>query len=118
MHKPNRPLAPQHKAPEARGTARQRGYDRLWERLRSVHLAAHPLCVMCLADGLVNDGSLTPSGRLHPVRRKRSPVVDHIIPIAIAPDRRLDLSNLQTLCSTHHDSTVQSMERRGVKGEA
>ena len=30
--------------------ARERGYDRAWETVRRAHLAAHPLCELCLRD--------------------------------------------------------------------
>lgn len=103
-----------------RGSAASRGYDAAWRRLRADHLRRHPLCRMCLAAGLVNDGRLTPDGRINPVPAKRSPVVDHIVPIAQAPERRLDRSNLQTLCATHHDGAKQVEEQRraGPDGRA
>lgn len=35
----------------ARASARQRGYDTQWQKVRAAYLAAHPLCVMCSAQG-------------------------------------------------------------------
>lgn len=54
-----------------RGTARQRGYDRRWERFRASFLTAHPICTYCLNS----------TGRITPAT-----VVDHIIPHRGDPD--------------------------------
>ncbi|HEV7283907.1 MAG TPA: HNH endonuclease signature motif containing protein, partial [Kaistia sp.] len=64
-----------------RPSAGQRGYDADWRKLRALHLAGHPHCVRC--------GAI-------------ASVVDHIISVRIAPHRRLDPSNLQSLCISHH----------------
>jgi len=77
-----------------RPSAGQRGYDADWRRLRAQHLAAHPGCVRCGA---------------------KATVVDHITPVRIAPHRRLDPANLQSLCTTHHSGAKQSEERRARK---
>lgn len=45
-----------------------------------------PLCRRCLAKG-----ETTPSEEVH-----------HVVPIAVDPGRRLDRSNLEALCRTHH----------------
>lgn len=74
-----------------RGTAAQRGYDGDWRRLQSKHLARHGRCVRCGAEGRV---------------------VDHIIPIRLAPGRRLDPTNLQTLCTPCHSGAKQRAERK------
>lgn len=39
-------------------------------------------------------------------------VVDHIVPVRVDPTRRLDPSNLQSLCTSHHSSAKQQIERR------
>ena len=73
---------------QRRGTAKQRGYDSTWERVRLIVLARdHYLCRECIRGGYVNSVAM-----LAPV--------DHIIPISQRPDLRLALSNLETLC--HH----------------
>ena len=74
-----------------RPSAGQRGYESDWRRLRAQHLAAHPYCARC---GAV------------------ATVVDHNIPIRVAPHRRLDPTNLQSLCTHHHSGAKQSEERR------
>jgi 5-methylcytosine-specific restriction endonuclease McrA len=77
---------------KARPGSRQRGYDRVWQRLRDAHLAAFPMCVMCGAPAVD---------------------VDHIIPIARAPGLRLDPANFQSLCRRHHNlKTAREREER------
>lgn len=83
-----------------RTSAASRGYDATWRRLREHMLRAEPLCRMCQA-----------LGRLTPAT-----VVDHIVPIREAPERRLDQSNLQCLCKGCHDSLKQQQERKGYHG--
>ena len=58
-----------------------RPYDHAWQRLRAKHIKLNPMCVRC--------------GRL-------GMDVDHIISIRTAPHRRLDPTNLQTLCHGCH----------------
>src|SRR5262245_6843632 len=53
---------------------RQRGYDSDWERLRASVLKAQPYCVPCEAEGVT----------------RQARMVDHIIPVRLAPERRLD----------------------------
>lgn len=78
-----------------RPSARDRGYDAEWRKLRAQHLAAHPYCVRC---------------------GDPASVVDHIVPVKIAPHRRLDRTNLQSLCVAHHSGAKQAEERRRFKG--
>ena len=59
----------------------RRPYDRDWQRVRKRHLAQHPTCVRCGAAGVD---------------------VDHVVSVRKAPDRRLDPTNLQTLCHGCH----------------
>jgi 5-methylcytosine-specific restriction protein A len=56
-----------------------------WRGLRAVHLGNHPLCVHC-----EREGRITPAT-----------VVDHIVEIKQGGGR-LDPSNLQSLCASHH----------------
>lgn len=64
----------------------RRPYDRDWQRVRKRHLAQHPTCVRCGAPGLD---------------------VDHITTVRAAPHRRLDPTNLQTLCHSCHSRLTQ-----------
>lgn len=70
-----------------------------WQSLRARVLRARPLCVMCEAHGKV-----TPAK-----------IVDHITPVAIAPDRMFDETNLQPLCQACHNQKTAD-ERRGGGG--
>ena len=83
--KPKRGAAKAYDA--MRGSARQRGYDTAWDRLREAHLSDHPLCAHCLEEEIVEVAD----------------DVDHIVPISVAPGRRLDPTNLQSLCRRHHN---------------
>jgi 5-methylcytosine-specific restriction protein A len=64
-----------------------RGYSSDWRIVR-VHALRRDnyLCVACLRDGIAT----------------LALDVDHITPITTAPDRRLDLTNLQSLCRPCH----------------
>ncbi len=71
-----------------RGTARERGYDTSWDRVRAAFLLGKPLCVGCKAEGRVVVAQ----------------DLDHIIPFAgINDPLRLDVSNLQGLCRVCHN---------------
>lgn len=67
-------------------SAAARGYDEAWRKLRAQHLAAEPNCRKCALQGIEE-----------PAR-----IADHIVPVRLAPDRRLDPTNLQSLCWSHH----------------
>lgn len=72
---------------QARGSARSRGYDAAWEKVRRAHLARHPCCCV--------PGCPTAHDRLN---------VDHIVSVRDDPTRRLDPTNLRTLCQSHHSA--------------
>lgn len=74
-----------------------RGYDADWRELRRRHLAEHPWCVECKK-----------LGRETPAR-----IVDHVVPVSVAPDRRLDPTNLASMCMPHH--TAKSMRERAAR---
>lgn len=65
-----------------RGSFRDRGYTAQWTDLSSRYRQAHPLCVPCLARGIV----------------KPSQCTDHIIPVECCPDLILEVDNLQGAC--------------------
>lgn len=79
------------RADKKRGTASQRGLGADWRKLRAAHLKQNPYCVRC---------------------GEWATDVDHIVPRRIAPERRLDPSNLQSLCKRHHSGAKQREERR------
>lgn len=69
-----------------------------WRKLRSIILKKSPLCKYCL-----NKGIITPAS-----------VCDHIIDIKYAPDKRLDSSNITTLCEKCHN---EKSSREAVNSE-
>lgn len=75
-----------HQRPKVdhRPSRSQRGYDRTWQRLRQMVLAAEPLCRACLASG-----AITPATQ-----------VDHIRPLSAGGENTFD--NLQSLCHSCH----------------
>ncbi|WP_448192718.1 HNH endonuclease signature motif containing protein [Azospirillum sp. sgz301742] len=78
-----------------RGTARQRGYDRDWERVRAEFVKANPVC--CVPDC-----------------GKPTTDVDHIVSVREAPHRRLDPTNFRPFCHAHHSQrTARDQVRRG-----
>ena len=80
------------------GTAR--GYGYAWQKARLGFLSSNPLCVMCRDDGRV----------------ELATVVDHIVPHRGDMSVFWNRSNWQSLCSTHHSSDKQRMERTGQDG--
>ena len=78
----------------------KQGYDRVWQRFRAWYLGQHPLCVECERGGVV-----ALADHLH-----------HKIPLAEAPDLRLDENNVEGLCKSCH--MRKSMEERKRYGGA
>ena len=75
-------------------------------------IVAEPLCRMCLAAGLLNDGGLTAGGEEQRNAKRRHLVCDHIVP------HRGDVAAFwrgpfQTLCPDHHDRAKQIEETKG-----
>ena len=70
---------------QQRGTPASRGYDGDWKRVRTEALKRDKyLCQMCLPRPV-------PATEVH-----------HDVPIAVDPSRRLDLTNLISLCKACH----------------
>ena len=78
---------------QARGSAASRGYDRQWAKLRLAHLRANPLCVFC---------------------QRAAVLVDHRVPIAVDPTRRLDPTNLRSCCDDCHQKLTANFKTTGV----
>jgi 5-methylcytosine-specific restriction enzyme A len=72
----------------------QRGYDADWRRLRAEHLAEEPYCRECAKVGV----------------ERLATIVDHIETIRLAPERRLDPTNLQSLCFPHHNQKINQRD--------
>lgn len=80
-----------------RGNASERGYDETWKRVAAQRREMDEnLCQHCLKEGGLAQAmeSLARSTHAQPV--------DHIVPLHVRPDWRLELSNLQTLCVSHN----------------
>lgn len=74
-----------------RGSAHARGYDRNWEKLRRMKLAANPICeIQTHCKGMIPESAAVE--------------VDHRIPIREQPDLRLDWDNLQSACKSCHSA--------------
>lgn len=93
-HKPyTLPDTPRVRAIDTRPSAPSRGYDGTWAKLRRMYIDRHPMCEW---RGCTQAGD----------------IVDHIQPISTAPHRRLDPTNLQTLCHSHHGvKTARDLKR-------
>lgn len=83
----------------ARPSAAKRGYDATWQKLRESVLAAEPACRYCQEMGITEPAE-------H---------VDHIIPLHVRPDLRLEPTNLQPLCPECHNSVKAREEVRGAR---
>jgi len=86
-----------------RGSAASRGSSDGWPKAREIRLKTdYYLCQMCLRAGRVTPATM----------------VDHIIPIAIDPSRRLDQTNLQSLCdsSPHNCHAVKTADDKRKYG--
>ena len=70
-----------------RGSSTARGYNYQWQKASKAFLRAHPLCVMCLAEG----------------RYTPATVVDHIKPHRSDKQLFWDERNWQGLCKSCHD---------------
>lgn len=76
-----RGTCPEHRTPDRRPSARQRGYDAEWEAIAAAYLAAHPWCETPTCPEAATD-------------------VDHID--GSGPRGNNDWSNLQALCHPCH----------------
>lgn len=81
----------------ARGSAASRGYDSKWQTFRQAFLLSHPLCTVCHSRGVI----------------RQATVVDHIVPHKGNQKLFWDQKNLQSLCSTCHNSKTATQGRWG-----
>lgn len=79
----------------------RRLYDtQRWRRIRRHHLAAHPLCEKCEANGLI-----IPAEEVHHIVPHRGDLVLFF------------LGKLQSLCKRCHDGITQQKERYGFTND-
>lgn len=82
---------------ETRGNSHQRGYDHDWMAVRDMRRELDEnLCQHCLAEG----GLIAAMQEL--ARSSKYHTVDHIVPVHVRPDWRLDVGNTQVLCDRHN----------------
>ena len=72
---------------QERGNSGERGYDAAWQRVREWKANRDPLCEIC-----VKQGRIRPLDKVH-----------HIKPIETHPELRLDIDNLMSVCTKHHE---------------
>lgn len=84
--KKHRPHGQTEKRQDNRRSANERGYDTAWIRIRDLRRRLSPCCVECQKQGKVTAVE----------------IVDHIIPVHVRPDLRLDRDNTQSLCRACH----------------
>ena len=84
--------AKQPRLPDHREQSQKRGYDWTWRALSKQVRMEEPLCRHCLRDGRVTAATL----------------VDHIVPLSLSPELRLDRGNLQALCASCHARKTQA----------
>lgn len=71
-----------------RGSSTERGYDYTWSKVRKLKLQINSLCEDCLSK---QPQKLTPAVEVH-----------HIQKITDAPELRLEISNMMSLCKPCH----------------
>lgn len=90
----------QHEPPPAPDTrhesAAKRGYDSKWRKLRLMKLRRDPICQI-----------------RHLCRGAIATEVDHIVPIKRAPEKRLDMANLQSACKACHSWKTNAYDGGG-----
>lgn len=64
---------------KVRGSSRQRGYTRSYERTRRAVLNREPLCAVCLAEGKVVAAQVT--HHIHPLAEGGSNRADNLLPV-------------------------------------
>lgn len=84
-----------------RGSASKRGYGHRWSKAAKTHLARHPLCRGCEAEGVVAAADL----------------VDHVEPHRGDQNKFWASSMWQSSCRWHHDVVKQRLELMWSRGE-
>lgn len=68
-------------------TTAERGYGNDWRKLSEYKRKIDPLCERCS-----EQGRTTPACHVH-----------HVVPIKVAPEKRLDITNLMSVCLECHE---------------
>lgn len=92
-----------------RGTAHERGYTSAWVKARRYYLQAHPLCVYCQREGIIQAATVV--DHIKPHRLKDAIDSGNVTSIKMAQELFWDSKhNWQSLCATHHNRTKQAEE--------
>lgn len=83
--------------PDTRPSSRERGYSTAWDKASRAYRREHPLCVACLARGIV----------------KPSEHTDHVVPHEGDEGRFWDVGNWQALCAACH--TRKTIRESGAR---
>ena len=84
-----------------RPSFRKRGYSPEWDALAVSYKQQNLWCISCWGAGV----------------RRRIEIVDHIVPVIDAPERLLDLTNLQGACRWCHATLKVQLEARWRAGK-
>jgi 5-methylcytosine-specific restriction protein A len=84
-----------------RPNSRSRGYSAEWSAFAARFLRESPWCWGCTSINV----------------RTPAVVLDHIVPVVNAPDRVLDVSNVQPLCRCCHDRAKRQLETQWRAGK-
>lgn len=98
---------PEIKKPKKRSTYKKhsennKAYNSSWNKLRNSYIMSHPLCEMCLVEGIT----------------KEAEEVHHKIPISTTDDPLekmellLDSNNLMSLCKAHHHKIHNNLRKK------
>jgi len=85
-------------------------YSSRWDKARREFLRSNPLCVMCHQQGRVEAATVV--DHIRPHRLKEALRGNDAAAIAVAQKLFWDRKNWQGLCTSHHSSTKQRMEKR------
>lgn len=99
-HQPTRE-AQKREQDQRRGSARERGYSRAWDKAAAGFKNRHPLCLGCEAVG----------------RLVATDCVDHVVPHKGDKVRFWERRNWQPSCRWHHDVIKQKLEGMFAKGQ-
>lgn len=86
-----------HRSIEERPSARERGYDAEWRKFSADYLRRYPICAC----------------RTH-CHGALANQVDHVVPLAVAPHRKYDFSNLRPICKSCHAAKSARERTRSV----
>ena len=82
-----------------RGYDSHERYDSRWIKVRKMYITNHPLCEECLKENKYTKATL----------------VHHKLPVAVDENKKYDLENLESVCSSCHKKLHDQMEKEIYK---